>query len=161
FSRCRVIARYGTGVDIVDVEAATRRGVQVTNAPSEWCSDEVADHAVALWLAAARKIPQYAAATRSGEWHWQSARPIHRLPGSVFGLVWFGGIARWIADRVRPFGVEIWAHDPFVEAGEMERCGVRSVSFEELVKGSDYVVIQAPLTEQTRGLFDEDIFRRM
>src|SRR5215475_14964969 len=67
FTRCRVIARYGTGVDTVDVDPATRRGIQVTNAPSEWCSDEVADHAVALWLSAARKIPQYAAATRRGE----------------------------------------------------------------------------------------------
>src|SRR6516162_10364237 len=64
FTRCRVIARYGTGVDIVDVDAATRRGIQVTNAPNEWCSDEVADHAVTLWLAAARKIPQYDRATR-------------------------------------------------------------------------------------------------
>jgi dihydroxy-acid dehydratase len=161
FTRCRVIARYGTGVDIVDVEAATRRGIQVTNAPNEWCSDEVADHAVALWLAAARKIPHYAAATRSGDWHWQSGKPIHRLRGSTFGLLSFGAIARSIADRVRPFGVELWAHDPFVDIAEMEKCGVRSVSFEELVKGSDYLVIQAPLTEQTRGLFDEDIFKQM
>ena len=56
FTRCRVIARYGTGVDIVDIDAATRRGIQVTNVPNEWCAEEVADHAVALWLAAVRKI---------------------------------------------------------------------------------------------------------
>src|SRR5262245_38350128 len=66
FNRCRVIARYGTGVDIVDVEAATQRGIQVTNAPNEWCADEVADHAVTLWLAAARKICQYDRETRKG-----------------------------------------------------------------------------------------------
>src|SRR5262245_30367747 len=64
FTRCKVIARYGTGVDIVDVDAATKRGIQVTNAPNDWCSDEVADHAVALWLAAARKICVYDRATR-------------------------------------------------------------------------------------------------
>src|SRR5262247_831480 len=106
FTRCRVIARYGTGVDIVDVDAATRRGIQVTNAPSEWCADEVADHAVTLWLAAARKICVYDKKTRAGEWKWQSGAPIGRLRGRVFGLLSFGSISRNIAERVRAFGVE-------------------------------------------------------
>src|SRR5262249_52047942 len=141
--------------------AATRRGIQVTNAPNEWCSDEVADHAVALWLAAARKIPQYAAATRRGEWRWQTGRPIHRLRGRVLGILSFGAIARSIADRARPFGVEVWTHDPFVDPGDVEERGVLPVTFDELVRGSDYLVIQAPLTSQTRGLFDEDVLRRM
>ena len=161
FTRCRVIARYGTGVDIVDVDAATRRGIQVTNAPNDWCSDEVADHAVALWLAAARKIPQYAAATRRGEWRWQTGRPIHRLRGRVLGILSFGAIARSVAERARPFGVEIWTHDPFVDSSDVEKQGVRPVTFDELVRGSDYLVIQAPLTSKTRGLFDEGAFRRM
>ena len=161
FTRCRVIARYGTGVDIVDVDAATRRGIQVTNAPNEWCSDEVADHAVALWLSAARKIPQYAAATRRGEWRWQTGKPIHRLRGRVLGILSFGAIARSIAERVKPFGVEVWTHDPFVDPVDAEKRGVRPVTFDELVRGSDYLVIQAPLTSKTRGLFDEDVLRRM
>jgi D-3-phosphoglycerate dehydrogenase len=63
-----VIARYGTGVDIVDIDAATRHGIQVTNAPNEWCAEEVADHAVALWLAAARKFCQFDRAVRRGKW---------------------------------------------------------------------------------------------
>src|SRR5262252_3966251 len=96
FTRCRVIARYGTGVDIVDVDAATKHGIQVTNAPNEWCADEVADHAVTLWLAAVRKIPKYDAATRHGEWQWQTGEPIHRIRGRVFGLLSFGAIARGI-----------------------------------------------------------------
>jgi D-3-phosphoglycerate dehydrogenase len=161
FTRCRVIARYGTGVDIVDVDAATQRGIQVTNAPNDWCADEVADHAVALWLAAVRKVMEYAEATRRGEWRWQTGKPIHRIRGSVVGLLSFGAIARSIADRVRPFRVDLWAHDPFVEAAEMESSGVRSVSFDELVTGSDHLLIQSPLTEETRGLFDEDVLRRM
>jgi D-3-phosphoglycerate dehydrogenase len=161
FTRCRVIARYGTGVDIVDVDAATRRGIQVTNAPNDWCSDEVADHAVSLWLAAARKIPQYAAATRRGEWRWQTGKPIHRLRGRVLGILSFGAIARAVAERVRAFGVEVWTHDPFVDSHEVESLGVRPVTFDDLVRGSDYLVIQAPLTSKTRGLFDEDVFRRM
>jgi dihydroxy-acid dehydratase len=161
FTRCRVIARYGTGVDIVDVDAATRRGIQVTNAPNSWCSDEVSDHAVALWLSAARKIPQYAGATRRGEWRWQTGKPIHRLRGQVLGILSFGAIARAIAERARPFGVEVWTHDPFVDPGEVEKLGVRPVSFDELVRGSDYLLIQAPLTSKTRGLFNEEVLRQM
>src|SRR5499427_3696238 len=127
FERCRVIARYGTGIDIVDVDAATRHGIQVTNAPNEWCAEEVADHAVALWLAAARKIPQYDQAVRRGEWRWQTGYPIRRLRGRIFGLLSFGFIARNIAERVRAFGVDIWSHDPFVNESEIQRQNVRPV----------------------------------
>jgi phosphoglycerate dehydrogenase-like enzyme len=161
FTRCKVIARYGTGVDIVDVDAATKHGIQVTNAPNDWCADEVADHAVALWLASARKISQYAEATRRGEWRWQTGRPIHRLRGRVLGILSYGAIARSIAARAKPFGVEIWTHDPFVDPGEVAKTGARAVTFDELVEGSDYLVIQAPLTPKTKGLFDEGVLRRM
>lgn len=161
FTRCRVIARYGTGVDVVDVAAATRRGIQVTNAPNKWCADEVADHAVALWLAAVRKICEYDRATRRGEWRWQSGQPIRRLKGRVFGLLSFGVIARLVADRARAFGVEVWAHDPFIDASEIRACQVRPVSFDELVEGADYLVIQAPLTPQTHHTFDRATLRRM
>jgi D-3-phosphoglycerate dehydrogenase / 2-oxoglutarate reductase len=161
FTRCRVISRYGTGVDIVDVEAATRRGIQVTNAPNEWCAEEVADHAVALWLAATRKICQYDRAVRRGEWRWQTGHPIWRLRGRVFGLLSFGAIARSIAERVRPFGVDIWAYDPFLDAAEIQRQDVRPVSFDQLVEAADYLVIQAPLTPQTRHLFNRATLRRM
>jgi len=161
FTRCRVIARYGTGVDIVDVDAATRRGIQVTNAPNEWCAEEVADHAVALWLAATRKICQYDRAVRRGEWRWQTGQPIWRIRGRIFGLVSFGSIARSIAERVRPFGVEIWAYDPFLDPTEIQRWDVRAVSFDKLVAAADYLVIQAPLTPQTRHLFNRETLRRM
>src|SRR5215471_4143156 len=161
FTRCRVIARYGTGVDIVDVDAATKRGIQVTNVPNDWCADEVADHAVTLWLAASRKICQYDRAVRQNEWRWQTGQPIGRLRGRVFGLLSFGSIARGIAERARPFGVEIWAHDPFLDQSEIQRQKVRPVSFDELVEGSDYLVIQSPLTPETHHLFNRETLRRM
>ncbi|MFI9596438.1 C-terminal binding protein [Nonomuraea sp. NPDC052265] len=161
FTRCRVIARYGTGVDIVDVEAATRRGIQVTNAPNEWCAEEVADHAVALWLAAVRKICEYDRATRRGTWRWQTGEPIRRLRGRVFGLLSFGAIAQLIAVRARAFGVEVWAHDPFLDDSEMLSRHVRPVSFDELVEGADHLVIQAPLTPGTHHTFDRATLRRM
>ena len=158
---CRVIARYGTGVDIVDVEAATTRGVLVTNVPNDWCENEVADHAMALLLAVARKVNVYDRATRGGTWQWQSGAPIHRLRGSVLGLVSFGAIARAIAERARGFGMLITAHDPFLSAEEITTAGVKAMSFDELVTESDCLVIQAPLTSQTHHLFDEPQLRRM
>ena len=161
FTRCRVIARYGTGVDIVDIDAATRRGIQVTNAPNEWCAEEVADHAVALWLAATRKICQYDRAVRRGEWRWQTGHPIWRIRGRIFGLISFGSIARSIAARVRPFGVDVWAYDPFLDSTEMHRWDVRAVSFDKLVEAADFFVIQAPLTPETRHLFNRETLRRM
>lgn len=157
----RVISRYGTGVDIVDVDHATSRGIQVTNAPNDWCADEVADHAIALWLTAARKINDYDAATRQGEWQWQTGAPIWRLRGRVFGLLGFGWIARLIAERAKPFGVQVWAHDPFVEERRMRAEGVRPVSLDELIVGSDYLTIQAPLTQDTRHLFNDTTLSRM
>jgi D-3-phosphoglycerate dehydrogenase len=158
---CRVIARYGTGVDIVDVDAATRHNVLVTNVPNNWCENEVADHAMALLLAVARKVNVYDAATRAGTWQWQSGAPIHRLRGSVLGLLSFGAIARAIAARADGFGMRIAAHDPFVSAAEITAAGATAVSFDELVTESDCLVIQAPLTPQTHHLFDESQLRRM
>jgi D-3-phosphoglycerate dehydrogenase len=158
---CRVIARYGTGVDIVDVEAATKHNILVTNVPNDWCENEVADHAMALLLAVSRKINVYDRATRGGTWQWQSGAPIHRLRGSVLGLLSLGAIARAIAARAAGFGMRISAHDPFLSAEEITAAGVNPVSFDELVTESDALVIQAPLTPQTHHLFDEVQLRRM
>jgi len=158
---CRVIARYGTGVDIVDVDAATRHNILVTNVPNEWCENEVADHAMALLLAVARKVCVYDRATRGGTWQWQSGAPIHRLRGSVLGLLSFGAIARAIAARGAGFGMRIIAHDPYLPAEQITAAGVTGVSFDQLVSESDCLVIQAPLTPQTHHLFDEAQLRRM
>ncbi|MDG6107062.1 C-terminal binding protein [Dactylosporangium aurantiacum] len=159
--KCRVIARYGTGVDTVDVDAATRHGIQVTNAPNDWCAEEVADHAIALWLAAARKINEYDAAIRAGSWTWQTGEPIWRLSGQVFGILGFGAIAQLIADRARPFGVRLIAHDPFVPDDRVRAHSVEPVSFDELVETSDFLTIQAPLTADTHHLFDRATLARM
>ncbi|WP_246549871.1 NAD(P)-dependent oxidoreductase [Streptomyces anthocyanicus] len=116
---------------------------------------------VALWLAAARKICRYDGATRRGEWHWKTGRPVHRLRGQVLGLLSFGAIARLVAERARAFGVEVWAHDPFVDESEICAARVRPVSFDDLVEGADHLVVQAPLTPQTHHTFDRATLRRM
>ena len=162
FRRCKIIARYGIGVDIVDVDEATRRNIVVTNVPSDWCMNEVADHAVALLMALVRKLPQYHRATRAGEWEWQTGRPIQRLQEGTVGLYSFGAIAREVARRMKGFGVKnIIACDPYADKKEAVAEGVTLVSFEELLTRSDYLVIQAPLTDETRGRFSEAELRRM
>ena len=160
-ARCRVIARYGTGVDIVDVDAATRRNILVTNVPNDWCENEVADHAMALLLAVARKLRDYDRDTRAGVWHWQSGQPIHRLRGSILGLLSFGAIARSIARRASGFGMRVIAHDPYMASADIAAHDATPVSFDELVEQSDYLVIQAPLTSETHHLFGEAQLRRM
>ena len=162
FKRCKVIARYGIGVDIVNVEEATRRNIVVTNVPNDWCMNEVADHAVALLLALVRKLPQYNRATRAGEWQWQTGRPIQRLQEGTVGLFSFGAIAKEVARRMKAFGVKtIIACDPYVEEEDAAREGVSLVPFDELLAESDYLVIQAPLTKQPKGMFSERELRRM
>ena len=161
FTRCEVIARYGTGVDIVDVDAATRRGILVTNVPSDWCENEVADHAMALLLAVGRKICTYDQACRGGTWQWQTGYPIHRLRGSVLGLLSFGAIARAVAARASGFGMRVIASDPYMPDPDITARGATPVSFEELLDQADYLVIQAPLTKETHHLFGEAELRRM
>jgi D-3-phosphoglycerate dehydrogenase len=158
---CRVIARYGTGVDSVDVDAATRRGILVTNVPDDWCENEVADHAMALLLAAARKICVYDRATRAGSWQWQTGQPIHRLRGSVVGLLSTGSIAEAIAARASGFGLRVIAHDPYDPAEHIAAKGATPVSFDDLIEQSDFLVIRAPLTKETHHLIGEDELLRM
>ena len=160
-TRCRVIARYGTGVDTVDVGAATQRNILVTNVPNDWCENEVADHAMVLLLAVARKLRNYDHATRAGIWRWQSGQPIYRFRGRILGLLSFGAIARAIAARANGFGMRIIAHDPYMSNTDIAAHGASAVSFDELIEQADYLVIQAPLTSATRNLIDEVQLRRM
>src|SRR5215467_3839158 len=160
-TRCELIARYGTGTDIVDVDAATRHGILVTNVPNDWCENEVADHAMALLLAAARKICGYDQATRAGIWRWQTGEPIFRLSGRTLGLLSFGAIAQAVCRRAAGFGMRVIASDPYVPAADIADRGAVPVSLEELLEAADYLVIQAPLTKETHHLIGEPELRRM
>jgi D-3-phosphoglycerate dehydrogenase / 2-oxoglutarate reductase len=160
-TRCELIARYGTGTDIVDVDAATRHGILVSNVPNDWCENEVADHAMALLLAAACKICRYDRATHSGTWRWQTGEPIHRISGRTLGLLSFGAIARAIGRRAAGFGLRVIASDPYMPAADITARGVAPVSLEELLEQSDYLVIQAPLTKETHHLIGERELRLM
>jgi D-3-phosphoglycerate dehydrogenase / 2-oxoglutarate reductase len=157
--KCRIIARYGIGVDTIDLEAATRAGIIVTNNPT-YCIEEVAEHAMALLLACARKVAFYDRMVRAGRWEVPPGKPIRRLAGSTIGLVGFGNIARAVAVRAAGFGMKVLYADPFVKEGQFREPGKR-VELDELLRQSDYVSLHPPLTPQTRKMMNDDAFAKM
>ncbi len=159
--RCKAICRYGTGVDIVDVEAAYEHGMVVTNVP-DYALDEVADHSITLALMLVRRIPWYDRATRAGRWHWStSGGPIQRLRDSTWGLIGFGRIARNIARKVKAFNFRLVSYDPYVSAGFMATMGVEKVELPALLEEADVVNVMCPYIPETEHLIDEPALRRM
>jgi D-3-phosphoglycerate dehydrogenase len=159
-TRCRIISRFGIGVDNVDLAAATAKKIVVTKVP-DYCIDEVSDHAMALLLAAARKITLSNAQVHAGRWEMPAVVPIRRLRGSVLGLAGFGRIPQLVAPKAKAFGLTVIAHDPFVPSDVFAREGVERVEFAELLARSDYISIHTPLMPETRGLFGAEAFRQM
>lgn len=159
-TRCRIISRFGIGVDNVDIPVATERGIVVTKVP-DYCIDEVSDHAVALLLTAVRKIPLANSLVQQGRWEMPAVVPIHRLRGSVLGLVGFGRIPQLVAPKAQAFGMRVVSFDPYIPKDVFDRAKVESVDFPQLLKLSDYVSIHAPLLPETQGLFNADAFRQM
>jgi D-3-phosphoglycerate dehydrogenase len=159
-TRCKVLARYGIGVDTIDVAAATKHEIAVINVPS-YCEDEVSDHALGLLMAWARRIPHYTDEIRKGAWNWKTGRPIHRLRGQTLGLLGFGKIARVLAHKAIALGAEVIAHDPYVSDAFFEEEGIPSVGLDEVLSRSDYLSIHVPLTSETRHLINADSLSQM
>jgi D-3-phosphoglycerate dehydrogenase len=159
-TRCRVIARFGIGVDNVDIATATDAGIVVTRVP-DYCIDEVSDHTLALLLALVRKIPFANSRAHAGRWEMAAVAPIHRLRGTVLGLVGFGRIPRLVAPKAQAFGLKVLTYDPYVALEDMAAAGVGRVDFAELVRVSDYISIHTPLVPETDHLFNADVFARM
>jgi D-3-phosphoglycerate dehydrogenase len=157
--KCRIIARYGIGVDTIDLEAATRAGIIVTNNPT-YCIEEVAEHTMALLLACARKVPLYDRLVRTGRWEVPPGKPMFRLSGRTLGLVGFGNIARQVAVRAAAFGMRILFADPFVKEGRFPAPGTQ-VDLDRLLRESDFVSVHPPLTRETRGMIGEEAFSKM
>ena len=152
--RCRVIARYGIGVDNIDLDAARAAGITVTNVP-DYCVEEVADHTLALLLAVWRKVALGNEVVRSGGWGIATLRPVRRLRGRRLGMVGFGHIGRAVAGRALTFGLELLVFDPYIDDAALEGTGVQRIDeLDELLAGSDIVTIHAPLTSSTKNLID-------
>jgi D-3-phosphoglycerate dehydrogenase / 2-oxoglutarate reductase len=159
-TRCKAVGRFGLGVDNIDLPAAAELGITVTYVP-DYCMHEVSDHAMALLLALARKIPLSNALVQAGRWEMPAVVPIHRLAGRVLGLVGFGNIPRALAPKAKALGLRVVTHDPYVSAQTLSDAGVEGVSFDQLLAISDFVSIHAPLLPSTRGLFNADVLRKM
>jgi D-3-phosphoglycerate dehydrogenase len=157
--KCRIIARYGIGVDTIDLEAATRAGIIVTNNPT-YCIEEVAEHTMALLLACARKVPLYDRLVRAGRWEVPPGKPMFRLAGRTLGLVGFGNIAREVAVRAAAFGMRIVFADPFVKEGQFD-IPARKVELDTLLRESDFVSVHPPLTAQTRKMINDEALGKM
>jgi len=157
--RCRIIARYGIGVDTIDLDAATKAGIIVTNNPT-YCIEEVAEQTMALILSSARKIAFYDRMVRDGRWAVPPGKPMFRLVGRTLGLVGFGNIARQVAVRAAAFGMKILYSDPFVKEGQYAVPG-RSVDLDTLLRDSDFVSLHPPLTPQTRKMIGDEALGKM
>jgi D-3-phosphoglycerate dehydrogenase len=155
--RCRIIARYGIGFDNVDLDAATDAGIVVTNVP-DYSVEEVATHAMALILAALRKLIPADVSVRDGQWSVDQFRPIRRLSTLTVGLVGYGRIARKIAAPLQALGAAIIAHDPYLQDGaDMPPL----LSLSGVLRQADIISLHVPLTDETRGMIAEDSLQEM
>jgi D-3-phosphoglycerate dehydrogenase len=159
-SKLKVIGRAGVGVDNVDVEAATRRGIVVANAP-ESTVVSAAEHTIGLLVALARNIPQAHAALKQGRWERKAYGGIE-LAGKTLGVLGFGRIGQQVARRASGLGMHVVAYDPFVSAERFRELGVERLVTPEQVYGvAEFLTLHLPLTDETRGSVDKAAFELM
>jgi D-3-phosphoglycerate dehydrogenase / 2-oxoglutarate reductase len=150
-NRCKIIARYGIGVDNVDLAAASKAKILVTNVP-DYCVDEVSDHALALLLALVRRITAADGAVKTGAWDVVAHAGIRRLRGQTLGLVGFGKIAKALASKVQPLGMRVLVYDPYLEPALIAQHGVEGVDLDRLLTEADAVSVHVPLSAETGNL---------
>ncbi|HEY3416768.1 MAG TPA: C-terminal binding protein [Armatimonadota bacterium] len=155
---CRIIVRYGIGVDTIDIPAATARGIMVANVP-DYCIDEVADQAVSMLLALLRKLPVADRNIRRGEWALATLKPLQRINALTVGIIGMGRIGRAITARLQSFGPRLLFADPYFR-GEPP-AGTTQVALDELYASVDAVIVQAPASAETRHLLDGAAFAAM
>ncbi len=159
--KCRIIVRYGIGVDNVDLAAAAARAIPVCNVP-DYCTDEVADHALAMIMEMTRRIAQNAARLRTGS--WSLAVPVTQMPvlkEMTVGIVAFGRIGREVVSRLKPFKCRILVHDPKVPAAAIRKDGCTPATLDELLAQSDLISLHCPSTPETRQMINAGSIARM
>jgi D-3-phosphoglycerate dehydrogenase / 2-oxoglutarate reductase len=156
--RLRIVARAGTGVDNVDVDAASARGILVVNAPGA-NSISVAEHACALMLALARSVPAADRAMKDGRWEKKKFLGTE-LRGKVLGIAGLGRIGQEVAQRARAFGMRVVAHDPYISREIAAAAGVELMSLDALCAAADYISLHLPSTPDTRHTFNDERFER-
>ncbi len=154
-TRCRMIARYGIGVDTIDVAAATAHGIVVCNAPT-YCVAEVADHAAAMLLSLARRLPWFDGTLRRDGWSTaqRDERGLRRLSRQTVGLIGLGKIGRQVARRLAPFGFTLLGNDPLLDDAAVLALGITPLPLDQVLSASDYVTLSVPLNAATHHLLD-------
>ena len=157
---CKVAARYGIGVDNIDIKKCTELGIVVTNIP-DYCLEEVSDHAISMIISLNRRIYEHWSLVKNGGWNDLNLDiPVLRLSESILGIVGFGRIGKTISKRISSLGIKSIAYDPFLKTGDIID-DVEIVSFENLLEKSDFITVHVPLNESTHHLFSEDEFKKM
>ena len=149
--KCKVIARYGIGVDTLDIQAATEHNICIVNV-QEYCLDEVSDHAITLALTCIRKVVILNNAVKKGIWDLKVAIPIFRLKNKKFGLVGFGSIGRMVARKAQVFGFRVLAYDPYISSSVMTENNVEKMELEDLLRESDVIFIGPYDLSQSLGI---------
>ena len=158
--RCRVIVRFGIGVDNVAVDAATERGIMVANT-SDYCIDEVADQAMASLLALARGLFPSARIARDSGWDFNRMPRLNRIRGQTLGLLGVGRIGSAVAARAKGFGLRILAYDPYISQEAVREMKVERVELDALLRESDFLSIHVPLNAETVGLIGDQALTKM
>lgn len=158
-SRLKVIGRAGVGVDNIDLEAATERGIVVVNAP-DGNTISTCEHTFAMMMATARMIPQAYAKTISGQWDRKSFVGVE-LRNKTLGVIGMGRIGSEVAKRAKAFGMDVIGYDPFLTEERAEKLGVRIGTIDEVVSSADFITVHTPLTSETRHLINKDKFALM
>ena len=157
--RCKVIARYGVGVDTVDLLAASDLGIVVSNVP-DYGTNEVSDHALAMMLCLTRKVPMANAQIKRGQWDFRLMHPVHRHQVQTIGVIGMGRIGQAMAHKTHALGMKVVAYDPYANPDSLPDyitlCGL-----EDLLRQSDVVSVHCPLTDVTRNMLDESMLRLM
>lgn len=151
----KVIAKYSNGVDNIDVEAATENNVFVANVP-DYCTEEVASHALALILTLSRKIVSLNQSVKKGRWLFDEAGPLHRFSTQTVGLISYGSIARNLSQKLQAIGFQVIAYDPLIESSDL-KTDVELVTLEELMRRSDVISIHAPLLKETHHMVNKKV----
>ena len=155
--KCRVIARYGVGVDSVDLKAATDFGIIIANVP-DYCIDEVANQTISMILTLIRKTAFFDRKVKSGQWDFHLGIPIYRTRGKTMGLIGCGKIGLEVAKRISAFGVRVIAFDPYIEKAHE---GIELKDLDTVLKESDFISVHCPLNESTRHLIGDEAFKKI
>jgi D-3-phosphoglycerate dehydrogenase / 2-oxoglutarate reductase len=156
-TKLRVIGRAGVGVDNVDLDAATKRGIIVMNTP-EGNTISTAEHTFSMLMALARNIPQAASSVKKGEWKRQQFQGTE-LNGKVLGVIGFGRIGREVAKRATAFNMRVVVFDPFISKDSMKQSPVEFLELKELLKIADFITAHTPLTPETKGVLNSETFK--